>query len=193
MKAKTEEEKELTPDGTAERDVQSKTKKLLQSQNYTEYTSVAHKIHKCVNKAEASREPAVLLGSLLGHSSRATKFKTLAQARSVTIGEEGWESAPSVLSAAQKATERMCIVLATKDAQNDAELIAAMWNKSNTVSAQPQRSSSPAFNPSSIVEIERKLLLIQMGISGRKMDADKWSKVLFFFFLNEKKSFEGNK
>lgn len=57
------------------RDVQRKTKKLVQSQNYTEYTSVAHKIHKCMNKVEVPREPVELPGSLLGHSSLATKFK----------------------------------------------------------------------------------------------------------------------
>lgn len=118
------------------------------------------------------------------------------QAGSETIGEEGWESASSLLStcpqltAAHKATEHTCGMLAMKGMQKDAELISTMWNKSNTSSAQSQRSNSWAFNLSSIVEIERKLLLIQMGISGRKMGADKSSKVLFFF--SEKKAFEGN-
>lgn len=82
---------QATPGRTVERDVQRKTKKLLQSQNYTEYTSVAHKILKCMNKIEPSREAAMLPGSLPGRSSRTHRGRP-----QVSSGEPGVRSAVSL-------------------------------------------------------------------------------------------------
>jgi len=67
---------QATPCKTVERDVQRKTKKLVQFQNYAQYPSVAQKTLTCMKKAEPPREPAMLPGRLLGHSRRIHRGRT---------------------------------------------------------------------------------------------------------------------
>lgn len=103
------------PGTTVKRDVERKTKNLLQSPNYTAYSTDAHKIVKCRNKVEPSRELAMLPGSLPGHSRRMhggrTKFspgETGVSRRCLSAGTAGRWQEPAPMPQGQKLLNAKC-------------------------------------------------------------------------------------